>query len=55
MAGDLDSLQDVLCPFNHLRELDLDGSHLTGALPRCVAQHRARIRIGPAAPPHATR
>ena len=27
----------MLCPFVHLRELDLDGSHLTGPLPRWVA------------------
>ena len=27
----------VLCPFRHLRELDLDGSFLTGPIPRWIA------------------
>jgi len=32
--GSLESLGRVLCPFVHLRELDLDGGHLSGSLPR---------------------
>ena len=32
-TGTLASLGPALCPFNHLRELDLDGGRLTGPLP----------------------
>jgi hypothetical protein len=35
--GTLESLGAVLCPFNHLRELDLDGGHLSGSLPPYLA------------------
>lgn len=33
IKGTLASLGPALCPFNHLRELDLDGSNLVGPLP----------------------
>jgi hypothetical protein len=34
IQGSLESLGKALCPFVHLRELDLDGSWLTGTRPR---------------------
>jgi hypothetical protein len=37
IQGTLESLGRALCPFTHLRELDLDGSYLTGT--------RARARV----------
>jgi len=37
IEGPIESLGTALCPLVHLRELDLDGSHLTGPFPRWVA------------------
>jgi len=37
IEGTLESLKPVLCPFVHLRELDMDGSHLTGPIPEWIA------------------
>ena len=37
IEGTLESLKSALCPLSHLRELDLDGSHLTGPLPVWIA------------------
>ena len=37
IPGTLESLGKVLCPLRHLRELDLDGSWLTGPIPRWIA------------------
>jgi hypothetical protein len=37
IEGTLASLGPAFCPLVHLRELDLDGSHLTGELPRWIA------------------
>lgn len=33
MEGTLESMEEVLCPFKHLRELDLDGGRLRGSIP----------------------
>jgi len=33
IEGTLESMKDVLCPFVHLRELDLDGGRLRGKGP----------------------
>lgn len=30
------AVHDTLCPLTHLRELDLDGSHFTGQIPRWI-------------------
>lgn len=47
-TGTLESLKSVFCPFVHLRELDLDGSHLTGPLPEWLSTcFRARIYRAP--------
>ena len=37
IEGSLESLKNVYCPFSHLRELDLDGSHFTGGVPSWIA------------------
>ena len=37
IEGTLESLGPAFCPFKHLREFDMDGSHLTGSLPRWIA------------------
>ena len=37
IEGTLESMGPAFCPLVHLRELDLDGSHLTGELPRWIA------------------
>ena len=37
IEGTLASMGPAFCPLVHLRELDLDGSHLTGELPRWIA------------------
>lgn len=29
-------MHDALCPLTHLRELDVDGSHFTGPIPRWI-------------------
>jgi hypothetical protein len=44
IEGTLESLGPALCPFNHLRELDLDGSHLTGALPHWLVDCYPHLR-----------
>jgi Leucine-rich repeat (LRR) protein len=37
-------LDQALCPFVHLRELDLDGGQLTGSLPRFIATCFPKLR-----------
>lgn len=38
IPGTLDSLEPFLCPFRHLRELDLDGSRFTGPVLEWVSR-----------------
>ena len=37
IEGTLESMGHAFCPFVHLREFDVDGSHFTGAIPRWLA------------------
>jgi hypothetical protein len=43
IEGTLDSMRDVLCPFTHLRELDIDGGRLTGPVPRWIGECFPRL------------
>ena len=38
IEGTLESMEGVLCPFRHLRELDLDGGRLTGPVPGFIGR-----------------
>ena len=46
IEGTLDSMRDVLCPFTHLRELDIDGGRLTGGGRRFSPLDEARSSAG---------
>ena len=43
IEGTLDSMRDVLCPFTHLRELDIDGGRLKGPVPRWIGECFPRL------------
>ena len=44
IEGTLESIGPAFCPLVHLRELDLDGSHFTGPLPRWIADCFPHLR-----------
>ncbi len=38
IEGTLESARAAFCPFTHLREFDVDGSHFTGPIPKWLAE-----------------